>query len=67
MVVLRARVISFLAGFAVAGGFALYQLRQDVWESHRVLAAQVSSLPARIFEKVPTWKAGVAFGAFFRL
>ena len=37
----RARVVSFLSGFAVAGCIALYQLRQDVWESHRLLSAEV--------------------------
>ena len=37
----RARVVSFLSGFAVAGCIALYQLRQDIWESHKLLASQV--------------------------
>ncbi|MCJ1467953.1 hypothetical protein MMC07_006579 [Pseudocyphellaria aurata] len=32
---------SFLAGVAIAGSFALYQLRQDLWDSHAILAAQV--------------------------
>ena len=40
---LRARVVSFLAGLGVAGSFALFQLRQDVWESHKLLAEQVYS------------------------
>lgn len=37
----RARVVSFLSGFAVAGCICLYQLRQDIWESHKLLASQV--------------------------
>lgn len=38
---LRARLVSFFAGLGVAGGFATFQLRQDVWESHRLLSEQV--------------------------
>lgn len=34
MALLRARVTSFLVGFGLATGFALYQLRQDVAHSH---------------------------------
>lgn len=37
----RIRATSFLAGVAIAGSFALYQLRQDLWDSHAILAAQV--------------------------
>ena len=37
----RTRVTSFLAGVAIAGSLALYQLRQDLWDSHAILAAQV--------------------------
>lgn len=48
----RARVVSFLSGFAVAGSVALYQLRQDIWESHRLLASQVGAASAR--HAVPT-------------
>uniref|UniRef100_A0A7S2Z8H9 Uncharacterized protein n=1 Tax=Chloropicon laureae TaxID=464258 RepID=A0A7S2Z8H9_9CHLO len=36
----RARLSSFLAGFAVASGFAIYQLRSDVRDSHKLLAEQ---------------------------
>ena len=39
--IFRARLSSFLAGFAVASGFAVYQLRNDVRESHALLAEQV--------------------------
>lgn len=42
----KARVSSFLAGFAVAAGAALYQLRQDVLKSHDVLAQQVRPVRA---------------------
>ena len=38
---LRVRLTSFLAGVALAGSAALYQLRQDIWDSHSILAAQV--------------------------
>ena len=34
MALLRVRVTSFLVGFGVAAGLALYQLRQDVVQSH---------------------------------
>lgn len=37
----RVRVGSFLAGFAVASGLALLQIRQDVISSSDFLAAQV--------------------------
>lgn len=38
---LRIRLTAFLAGFGLAGGLALYQIRQDVQNSHDFLAAQV--------------------------
>lgn len=41
LMLVRARVVSFLSGFAVAGCICLYQLRQDIWESHKLLASQV--------------------------
>ena len=37
----RIRLSAFLAGVAVAGTFAVYQLRQDVLQSHKLLSAQV--------------------------
>ena len=37
----RTRVVSFLAGLGAAGAFAIVQLRQDVWESHKILSQQV--------------------------
>ena len=40
-ILFRARLSSFLAGFAIASGFAIYQLRNDVHESHVALAEQV--------------------------
>ena len=43
----RIRTTSFLAGVAVAGSLALYQLRQDLWDSHAILAAQVRCSPPR--------------------
>ena len=39
--IFRARLSSFLAGFAVASAFAVYQLRNDVRESHSLLSEQV--------------------------
>jgi hypothetical protein len=38
---LRIRLTSFLVGFGVASGLALYQLRQDIFRGHDFLAAQV--------------------------
>ncbi len=40
---LRARVSAFLSGVAIAGVFAVYQLRKDVTDSHKILKDQVSS------------------------
>lgn len=37
----RARISSFMAGFAVAGSLAMLQLRQDVLDSFGVVRAQV--------------------------
>ena len=42
---LRARVSAFLAGAGLAGAAALLQLRADVWDSHRLLAAQARPPP----------------------
>eukprot|EP00884_Botryococcus_braunii_P007406 jgi/Botrbrau1/16667/Bobra.0068s0083.1 len=60
MVLVRARVSSFLAGFAVAAGLALYQLRQDIWESHRVLAAQAETVDRALEERVAQLEAALA-------
>ena len=38
---LSARISSFLAGAAIAGAFAFYQLRQDLLASQQVLLDQV--------------------------
>eukprot|EP00976_Prorocentrum_cordatum_P112480 1195539-Prorocentrum_minimum.AAC.3 len=38
---LQSRITSFIGGFAIASGFALYSVRHDIWASHNVLAAQV--------------------------
>ena len=38
----RVRATSFLAGFGLAAGLGLYQLRQDIISSHEVLSRQVS-------------------------
>jgi hypothetical protein len=42
---LRIRITSFLAGFGLAGGAALWQLRQDVQKSHEFLAEQARRRP----------------------
>jgi len=44
----RARLSSFLAGFAVASGFAIYQLRSDVRDSHKLLAEQAEGVEQRL-------------------
>ena len=46
--IFRARVSSFLAGFAIASGFAVYQLRSDVRESHVLLAEQADGVEKRL-------------------
>ena len=46
----RARVNSFLCGFALAGGFAIVMLRQDVKRSHELLAEQGSGVEKRLRE-----------------
>lgn len=40
---LRIRLTSFLVGFGVASGLALFQLRQDIFKGNEFLAAQVCS------------------------
>lgn len=40
----RARITSFVLGFGLASGLALYQLRQDVSQSHTEILASVSYL-----------------------
>ena len=37
-------MVSFFAGLGVAGGFAIFQLRQDIWESHKLLSEQVGQI-----------------------
>jgi hypothetical protein len=49
MALLRVRISSFLAGFGVAAGLGLYQLRQDVLQSHEVLAQQVTTAGLLLF------------------
>jgi len=44
----RARLSAFLCGFALAGGFAVYQLRKDVWDSHKMLAEQAVGVEKRL-------------------
>ena len=41
MSLLSTRISSFLAGAGLTGAYALYQLRNDLWESHALLAKQV--------------------------
>ena len=38
----RVRAASFLTGFAVASGIAMYQLQRDVWGSHHILSDEVT-------------------------
>jgi len=45
---MRARLSSFLAGFAVASGYAIYQLRNDVQESHLALTEQAQGVEKRL-------------------
>jgi hypothetical protein len=41
MALMRVRITSFLAGFGIASGLALYQIRQDVVTSHAEVTASV--------------------------
>ena len=50
---LRVRVTSFLAGVALAGSAALYQLRKDIWDSHTILQSQASHQLAQRIDAVP--------------
>uniref|UniRef100_A0A061QVM5 Uncharacterized protein n=1 Tax=Tetraselmis sp. GSL018 TaxID=582737 RepID=A0A061QVM5_9CHLO len=49
---LRIRLSSFLAGAALTGGLALYQLRQDVLASHELLVAQTRESNAAVEARV---------------
>eukprot|EP00793_Prasinoderma_coloniale_P005706 PRCOL_00004180-RA len=49
---LRARITAFLAGFGVAGGGAMYQLRKDVWSSHEMIDARVKANGKDVDDKV---------------
>ena len=42
----RARLTSFFLGFGLASGLAVYQLRQDVSQSHVEIIESVSSIDA---------------------
>eukprot|EP00192_Tetraselmis_astigmatica_P022894 CAMPEP_0117680244 /NCGR_PEP_ID=MMETSP0804-20121206/18245_1 /TAXON_ID=1074897 /ORGANISM="Tetraselmis astigmatica, Strain CCMP880" /LENGTH=64 /DNA_ID=CAMNT_0005489721 /DNA_START=144 /DNA_END=338 /DNA_ORIENTATION=+ len=48
----RIRLSSFLAGAAVVGGYAVYQLRQDVWSSHQLLIGQAKDGTAALEARV---------------
>jgi len=56
----RARIASFFVGVGVAGSFAIYQLRQDVWESHRVLAEQAKTADAALQHRVAALESALA-------
>jgi hypothetical protein len=48
---LRFRIASFLTGFGLASAFALYQLRKDIWDSHRILLEQVKELLSQLAKR----------------
>lgn len=48
MGLLRIRITSFLAGFGLGGGLALYQLKQDVANSHTVLYTQAEQFKTTV-------------------
>lgn len=56
----RIRATSFLAGVAIAGSFALYQLRQDLWDSHAILAAQAEAYDKGVEQRVTRLEGIVA-------
>ncbi|KAF8066229.1 hypothetical protein HT031_002551 [Scenedesmus sp. PABB004] len=57
---LRTRASSFLAGFAVAGGAAFYQLHRDLTSSSEYLAAQAREAREVLEGRVAALEAIVA-------
>lgn len=57
---LRARVSAFMTGLAVAGVFAVYQLRKDVTESHKHLLDQNQKYNQSLELRVAELEATVA-------
>mmetsp|Transcript_8399 Transcript_8399/g.20948 ORF Transcript_8399/g.20948 Transcript_8399/m.20948 type:complete len:82 (-) Transcript_8399:412-657(-) len=49
---LRIRVTSFLTGFGVCAGLALYQLRQDIKKSHDVMSHQAEAYRIKLESRV---------------
>ena len=43
-VLFRARLASFMSGVAVSGGFAFFQLKKDIVDSHELLVKQVRNI-----------------------
>eukprot|EP00195_Chlamydomonas_chlamydogama_P004847 CAMPEP_0202900998 /NCGR_PEP_ID=MMETSP1392-20130828/12646_1 /ASSEMBLY_ACC=CAM_ASM_000868 /TAXON_ID=225041 /ORGANISM="Chlamydomonas chlamydogama, Strain SAG 11-48b" /LENGTH=66 /DNA_ID=CAMNT_0049587479 /DNA_START=92 /DNA_END=292 /DNA_ORIENTATION=+ len=60
MALLRVRVTSFLVGFGVAAGFALYQLRQDVLKSHEVLKESADKYRTGLEKRIAALEAQLA-------
>ncbi|KAL6760901.1 hypothetical protein V8C86DRAFT_1807021 [Haematococcus lacustris] len=48
MGLLRVRVSSFLAGFGVCAGVALFQIRQDIMKSHAVISGQAEEYRSKV-------------------
>ena len=59
---LRARITAFLAGFGVAGGGAMYQLRKDVWSSHEMIDARVKANGKDVDDKVQAMQKEIEQG-----
>lgn len=60
MVNLKIRLTSFLTGFAVAGGLAMYQVRQDVLKGTDFLAAQAQQVRTDLEQRITALEAIVA-------
>ncbi|GAQ81106.1 hypothetical protein KFL_000710110 [Klebsormidium nitens] len=58
MSLFRVRLASFAAGFAVAGGLAIYQLQKDLWASHKVLSEQAANYQATVEKRLAKLEAG---------
>ncbi|KAF5837032.1 hypothetical protein DUNSADRAFT_4912 [Dunaliella salina] len=48
----RVRAGSFLAGFGICAGLALYQIRQEIKESHEVVSSQANEYRSKLEKRV---------------
>eukprot|EP01023_Acetabularia_acetabulum_P033551 TRINITY_DN31424_c0_g1_i10.p1 TRINITY_DN31424_c0_g1~~TRINITY_DN31424_c0_g1_i10.p1 ORF type:complete len:277 (-),score=21.38 TRINITY_DN31424_c0_g1_i10:123-953(-) len=51
----RTRLTAFLVGFGIAGGFAMFQIRNDIAQSHRILQSQSLAFGSSLEKKIEQW------------